>query len=59
MFQVRPVGSPDEATMLISLTRVRLASRRFLVPFLWYTLRSGLQARNAPGFRGMRVLADR
>jgi hypothetical protein len=45
--------------MLISLTRVRLASRRYLVPFLWYTWRCGLQARNSPGFRGMRVLADR
>ena len=44
---------------LISLTRLRLASPRFLPGFVWYALRSASQARRSPGFRGMRLLADR
>ena len=44
---------------LISLTRLRLRSSRFLPGFVWHTLRSAWQVRRAPGFRGMRLLADR
>ncbi len=44
---------------LISLTRLRLASPRYLPGFMWYALRSSWQARRSPGFRGMKVLADR
>ena len=44
---------------LISLTRLRLASARFLPGFVWYALRSSSQARRSPGFLGMRLLADR
>ena len=46
-------------TLLISLTRLRLASLRFLPGFAWYGVRSSWQARRSPGFRGMRLLADR
>ena len=44
---------------LISLTRLRLASPRYLPGFIWYALRSSSQARRSPGFRGMKLLADR
>ena len=44
---------------LISLTRLRLASPRYLPGFVWYALRSSSQARRSPGFLGMRLLADR
>ena len=44
---------------LISLTRLRLASVRFLPGFAWYAMRSVVQARRSPGFRGIRLLADR
>lgn len=45
--------------MVISLTRLRLASSRFLPGFVWFSVGSIRQARAAPGFRGMRLLADR
>lgn len=35
---------------LISITRLRVRAYRFLVPFLWYSTRSTLQARRAAGF---------
>ena len=44
---------------LISLTRLRLASVRYLPAFAWYAMRSIAQARRSPGFRGVRLLADR
>ena len=44
---------------LISLTRLRLASVRHLPAFAWHTMRSIAQARRSPGFRGVRLLADR
>jgi len=50
---------PGDDHLLISLTRLRLASPRFLAGFWWLTVRSGWQARRASGFRGMCVLADR
>lgn len=50
---------PNEDDLLISLTRLRLASPRFLASFLGLTFRSAWQARSASGFRGMRLLVDR
>ena len=44
---------------LISLTRLRLASPRYLPGFVWYAIRSSSQARRSPGYQGMRLLADR
>ncbi len=45
--------------MLVSLTRLRLRSVQHLPAFIWHAMPSGMQARRASGFRGMRVLADR
>ena len=39
----------------ISVTRLRLRSFRFFLPFLWYALRSQVQARATPGNRGVEV----
>lgn len=46
------------ADVLISVTRLRLSSRRHLPRFLWHSSRAILQARRAPGCRGLRLLAD-
>ena len=45
--------------VLISVTRLRLASARHLPRFVWLSWRAARQARRAPGFRGLRLLADR
>ncbi|MCJ2007811.1 DUF3291 domain-containing protein [Methylobacterium sp. E-016] len=42
----------------ISLTRLRLRSWRFVPGFAWYGVRSGLQARNAAGYRDGALLDD-
>jgi hypothetical protein len=55
----RAGAEPRGEDVLITVTRLRLASPRFLFGFLWLTCRSGWQARQAAGFRGMRLLADR
>lgn len=44
---------------VVSLTRLRLRSARFLPAFARDTLRSARQVRRAPGFLGGAVLADR
>jgi heme-degrading monooxygenase HmoA len=49
----------SESVCLISVTRLRLASWRFVPGFAWFALRSTMQARRAAGFRGLQVLADR
>ena len=45
--------------MLISVTRLRVRSFRFMPAFLWHTFRSQRQAERAPGFIGGRLLVDR
>lgn len=44
--------------MLVSLTRLRLRSGRYLVPFFWHTWRSMRQARRAPGYHAGRMARD-
>ena len=36
--------------MLISVTRLRLKSLKYFIPFLWYALASTRQVRKAEGF---------
>jgi hypothetical protein len=44
---------------IISVTRLRLRSMRFLPEFLWYTTRSMKQAKRTPGNIGVRVRKTR
>jgi hypothetical protein len=49
----------DGGMPFISLTRLRIRSVRHLPWFMMHTMRSMGQIRQAPGFRGGAVLADR
>jgi hypothetical protein len=43
---------------LISVTRLRIRAGRYMLPFLWYTLRSYRQAKRAPGCLPASTLRD-
>jgi hypothetical protein len=43
---------------LISVTRLRIRSYRYLPPFVWYSVRSAWQARRAGGFLGGKLMGD-
>jgi heme-degrading monooxygenase HmoA len=45
--------------MFISVTRLRVRKRRFLLPFLWTSTRSALQARKSRGFISGALASDR
>jgi heme-degrading monooxygenase HmoA len=44
--------------MFVSVTRLHLRSRRFLLPFLFYTWRSARQVKRSHGFRGGQIGND-
>jgi hypothetical protein len=44
--------------MLVSVTRLRLRSSRFLLPFFWYSLRSAREAKRSPGNVVTQLLRD-
>ncbi len=43
---------------LISVTRLRVRSIRYLLQFVWQALASGRQAERAPGFLGGRIVRE-
>lgn len=45
--------------MFLSVTRLRVRSPRYLLPFFWYSLRSAHQARRSPGNVATDLLRDR
>ncbi len=44
---------------LVSITRLRVRSLRFLLAFIWYSLRSARQASRAPGNLATQILKER
>jgi heme-degrading monooxygenase HmoA len=44
---------------LVSITRLRVRSLRFLPEFIWYSLRSARQASKSPGNFATRILKER
>ena len=42
-------------SIIVSVTRLRVRSFRFVLPFIWYALRSTLQAKGSPGNIGVRL----
>lgn len=43
----------------ISLTRLRVRSKRYLLPFLWYSLLSARQVQRSPGFLAGKLMLGR
>jgi Domain of unknown function (DUF3291) len=41
--------------VVVSVTRLRVRSFRFVLPFIWYAVRSTLQAKGSPGNLGVRL----
>ena len=41
--------------LFVAVTRLRIRSGRFVLPFGWYTWRSFIQAKRAPGSRGVKL----
>src|SRR5262249_568922 len=46
---------PEGRMSLIAVTRLRVRSMRFLLPFAWHTWRSFRQAKHAPGNLGVKL----
>ena len=44
---------------VVSVTRLRVRSARFLLPFIWHTVRSAIQAKRSVGNLGIRLRKTR